>query len=311
MSQAVIVVNHQAGAGAVRASSLTDQLSDRLNTQGLTSSLLAFGAEGNLSAPWEQRLQAAITAGAEQVFVLGGDGTVLAVASQLLECSVPLAIIPLGTANLLARDLGIPLQPEAAVDVLTDHPTVSAIDVAKVNGQPFLCASMIGLTTALARTREAIRDRGPLQAAGRFIHKTRLLLRRYPYHRLRIRLDSERLKVETRALVITNNPIDAVVRPYPRRDRLDLGLLGLYGVHQGPLWELPRLALRLIQGDWAQDPRIFQHQAPTICLETRHEQELVVMNDGERLRLKTPLLYESRPAALQVLKPGDRNRPAD
>lgn len=310
MSQAVIVVNHQAGAGPARVANLAEQLSGRLRDQGLNLSSIPFGTDNGVSPPWQQRLQATLAAGARQVFVLGGDGTVLAVASQLLERPISLGVIPLGTANLLARDLGVPLQPETAVDVLTDQPTVSAIDVAKVNGQPFLCASMIGLTTALARTREAIRGRGPLQATGRFIGKALLLLRRYPYHRLGIRLDGERLKVETRALVITNNPIDAVVRPYPHRDRLDLGLLGLYGVHPGPLWELPRLALRLIQGDWAQDPRIFQQQARALRIETRHEHELVVMNDGERLRLKTPLLYESLPAALQVLKPSDRNRPA-
>ena len=310
MSQAVIVVNHQAGAGAARVSVLSDQLSRRLNTQGLKPKLIAFGGKDGVSTPWHQRLQAALETETKQVFVLGGDGTVLAVASQLLKRAVPLGIIPLGTANLLARDLGIPLRPESAVDALTDNPGATAIDVGSVNGQPFLCASMIGLTTALAQTREAVRGRGPLHAALQFVRKALLLLWRYPYHRLRIQLNNERLKVETRALVITNNPIGSSVRPYPHRNSLDSGLLGLYGVRQGPVWELPRLALRLLQGDWAQDPRIFKNQAQALRIETRHERELVVMNDGERLRLKTPLLYEIQPATLSVLKPGDRNDPA-
>ncbi|MBK5929538.1 diacylglycerol/lipid kinase family protein [Halochromatium salexigens] len=302
MSQAVIVVNHRAGAGAPQVAALADRLSEHLSAQGLSVSTIAFG-DDQAAPPWRQRLQAALAAGSEQVFVLGGDGTVLAVASQLFGHSVPLGIIPLGTANLLARDLDIPLQPEAAVDTLADDPAITAIDVGWVNGEPFLCASMIGLTTALARTREAMRGRGPLWATLRFLRKALLLLWRYPYHRLRIWLDGEQLNVETRALVITNNPIRSIVRPHPSRDRLDAGQLGLYGVHQGPLWELPRLALRLMQGDWAHDPRIFQQQARALRVETRHEHELVVMNDGERLRLKTPLLYEIQPAALCVLSP--------
>ena len=309
MSQAVLVVNHRAGAGAKQVAVLADRLSERLKAQGLDLVRVVFG-DDRAAPPWTRQLQAALAAGSERVFVLGGDGTVLAVASQLLGCPTPLGIIPLGTANLLARDLGIPMRPEAALDALTDEPHATAIDVGEVNGQPFLCASMIGLTTALARTREAVRGHGPVQAALRFARKAMLLLWRYPYHRMRIRLDGELMKVETRALVITNNPIRSIVRPYPSRDRLDSGLLGLYGVRQGSLWGLPRLALRLMQGDWAQDPRIFQQQARALCVETRHEHELVVMNDGERLRLKTPLVYSIRPGALQVLKPSGQDQQA-
>ncbi|WP_462321060.1 diacylglycerol/lipid kinase family protein [Halochromatium sp.] len=305
MSQAVIVVNPQAGAGAARVSALSEQLSGRLVAQGMSLKKIAFGDDERALPSWQQRLQAALEIETTQVFVLGGDGTLLAVASQLLGREVPLGIIPLGTANLLARDLDIPLRPETAVEVLTDRPIVKAIDVGSVNGQLFLCASMIGLTTALARTREAVRGRGPFQAVVRFIRKALLLLWRYPYHRLRIQIHGEHLRVETRALVITNNPIGSAVRPYPHRKRLDSGLLGLYGVHQGPLWELPRLALRLLHGDWAQDPRIFQQQARRLRIETRQERELVIMNDGERLRLKTPLQYEIRPLALQVLTSND------
>jgi diacylglycerol kinase family enzyme len=303
MSQAVIVVNRRAGAGAERVDTLAGRLATRLSAEGSTPSSIVFDTSKQAPRSWPQRLQAALAAGGERVFVLGGDGTVLAVASRLLGRPIPLGVIPLGTANLLARDLGIPLQPEAAIDLLTKHPRVGTIDVGEVNGQPFLCASMIGLTTALARTREAVRGRGPLPAAFRFARKALLLLWRYPYHRMRIRIDEQRLKVETRALIITNNPIRSVVRPNPSRERLDSGLLGLYGVRQGPLWDLPRLALRLIQGDWSQDPRIFHQQAPALCIETRHERELTVMNDGERVRLKTPLHYAIRPLALRVLQP--------
>lgn len=303
MSQAVIVVNHRAGAGAERVDALAARLAERLEATGWGPSTLAFGSRHDDARPWPQRLQAALAAGGERVFVLGGDGTVLTVAAQLLGRETPLGIIPLGTANLLARDLGIPMQPDAAIDLLTKSPHLSSIDVGEVNGQPFLCASMIGLTTALGRTREAVRGRGPVQAALRFARKALLLLWRYPYHRMRIRLERQRLKVETRALIITNNPIRPLVRPYPSRERLDTGLLGLYGVRQGPLWDLPRLALRLMQGDWSDDPRIFHQQAPALCIETRHERELSVMNDGERMRLKTPLRYRIRPAALRVLQP--------
>jgi diacylglycerol kinase family enzyme len=309
MSQAVIVVNHRAGAGIEQVNALADRLSQRLRSQGQRISSIAIDHRNAKPDRWTLRLSKALSDGGDRVFVLGGDGTVLAVASELLDTRVPLGIIPLGTANLLARDLDIPLRPDEAVDGLANPSATNEadIDVGTVNGQPFLCASMIGLTTALARTREAVRGQNLWQAAARITRKTLRLIWRYPYHRLRITADGKLLQVKTRGLVITNNPIRAIVRPYPTRERLDAGLLGLYGICSGRLWELPRLALRLLQGDWAEDPRIFRLQAHSLRIETRHEHRVTVMNDGERLLLKTPLDYQIRPAALRVLKTQGRN----
>jgi diacylglycerol kinase family enzyme len=305
MSHPVIIVNRRAGAGAAQVDALTQQLSARLRGHGAAPTLLGFGTAGPDARDWPESLERALAAGGDRVFVLGGDGTVLAVAAELIAKPVPLAIIPLGTANLLARDLGIPLQPERAVDVLAapSEAAVRAIDVGRVNGHLFLCASMIGLTTRLARTREAARGRGLLRTSIRLMRKTLWLLRRYPYRRVWLRVDGRSLKVKTRALVITNNPIGPVMRPYPRRDRLDTGQLGVYGVHQGPLHELPRLALRLLRGRWRDDPRFFHYQAGALHLSTRPERKLTVMNDGERLRIRTPLHYDLLPGALQVLAP--------
>lgn len=312
MSQAVIVVNHRAGAGVEQVEPLADQLVERLRDQGRrVREPIALQSDGDEPAAWTHRLQQALADDCDRVFVLGGDGTVLAVAAQLLERKIPLGIIPLGTANLLARDLGIPLQPHEAIERLTDAAVTreADIDVGFVNDQPFLCASMIGLTNALARTREAVRGSGLLRVAARMARATARLLARYPYRRLRITADDQQLKVKTRAIMITNNPIRSVVRPYPSRERLDTGQLGLYGVCQGPLWELPRLGLRLLQGDWADDPRIFFQHSASLLIETRHQHRMTVMNDGERLRLKTPLAYQIRPAALRVLRPREDAQP--
>jgi diacylglycerol kinase family enzyme len=305
MSHAVIVVNRRAGAGAPQVDALTRQLRAQIGAQGIAATVIGFAEPTAAADDWRQRLANALARGCGRVYVLGGDGTVLAVAAQLTEQSTPLAIIPLGTANLLARDLGIPLQPGPALECVANLPDTAAhrIDIARVNGHPFLCASMIGLTTTLARTREAVRGQGLVRAAIELIRKAIWLLRRYPYRRVRMLVDGMPTKVKTRALVITNNPIDAVVRPYPSRASLNTGLLGVYGIRQGPLWELPRVAVRLLQGNWQDDPRIFHYRASALTLETHHEHDLTVMNDGERLHIRTPLHYQSLAAALPVLVP--------
>lgn len=308
MTEAAIVVNRRAGAGSAAVDTLSRRLAERLGARGMRARSIGFDAGDG--ERWRRELQAACGDGAGRVYVLGGDGTVLAVAGELIGRPQALGIIPLGTANLLARDLGIPLVPRAAVDALTDaeRTALQRIDVGRVNGEPFLCASMIGITTALAHTREAERGRAALQLWSRLARKALWLLRRYPYRRITLALDGETQSLKTRALVITNNPVDPAVPLYPRRARLDTGRLGVYGVREGPLWELPRVALRLLNGTWAEDPRVFHYEATALTIETHVGHRVSVLNDGERRLIRTPLRYDPLPAGLRVLAPAARAR---
>ncbi|MBK1701480.1 diacylglycerol/lipid kinase family protein [Thiococcus pfennigii] len=302
MSRAIIVFNPRSGSAAAQGDDLPRRLAARLAERGATATSIPFDMGRRRPGTWRRRLEAGLAEGAEQVFCLGGDGTILAVAEALIGRPVPLGIVPLGTANLLARDLGIPLEPAAAIEALVDAPT-RTIDVGRVNGAHFLCASMLGMSTALSRTREAARGVGPLRLWGRLVRKGLWMLGRYPYRRVTLDLDGRSRTLLTRALVVTNNPLAPEPGLYPRRPRLDLGLLGVYGVHKGPLRELPRLALRVLNGTWTEDPRIFHHVLAQARLGERRRSRVTLMNDGERLRLTLPLHYEVLPGALAVLAP--------
>ena len=72
------------------------------------------------------------------VAAVGGDGTVRDVATGLAGSTTPLAIIPNGTANVLAADLGIPLQPHAAASLLRLDAHTAPLDLGEVNGRPFV-----------------------------------------------------------------------------------------------------------------------------------------------------------------------------
>ncbi len=90
---------------------------------------------------------AALTADADVVVAAGGDGTVRVVASELARTGVPLGIVPTGTGNLLARNLGLPLTLDAALDVIL-HGEDRAIDLVRMEGdglEPAHFAVMGGL----------------------------------------------------------------------------------------------------------------------------------------------------------------------
>ena len=311
MYHAVVVANRRAGAGAEQVDAHARRLLSRIRADASRSEYIDFAAGATASRrgtvpAWKASLQRLLHEGVDRVFVLGGDGTVLAVASLMLGGTAALGIVPLGTANLLARDLSIPLLPDAAVDALaggTAAPRVLRIDVGRVNGEPFLCASMLGMTTTLARVREEARGSGALRLGGRMAVETLRLLRNYPSKRVRLSAHGETLNFRTRALVVSNNPVLADLRPVPRRPRLDTGELGVYGVRAGPLYEWPRLVWRLLSGSWPEDPRLFHYRTSSLALDTWGHHKVTVLNDGERLRLKTPLRYELLPRALAVLAP--------
>ncbi|MBV9821796.1 MAG: diacylglycerol kinase [Actinobacteria bacterium] len=103
--------------------------------------------------------RSAVEAGAELVLVCGGDGTVAACAGALAGTGVAMAMVPVGTGNLLARNLGIPLEVPAALDVAFG-PDERVIDVLESGEQRFVVMAGLGFDAALMRdTDEQLKDR--------------------------------------------------------------------------------------------------------------------------------------------------------
>ncbi|MGB5830769.1 MAG: diacylglycerol kinase family protein [Thiohalocapsa sp.] len=299
---AAIVVNRRSGTPGAQTEALIQRLTEQVRSAGLDVCLIDFACDQSDADQWRRKLSVCIEKGAREAYVLGGDGTVLAVASALLGRGVTLGLVPLGTANLLARDLGMSMDAEAAVTELR-HARPRYIDVGRVNGELFLCASMLGMTTDLARTREAARGLGALRLLPRMLRKAYFLAKRYPFRAMTLDLDDAVLKVSTRAMVISNNPIEPEAGLYPGRQRLDTGRLGIYGVHEGPLYDLPRLGLSLILGNWPAESGIFNHASAHAVIRTRRPHRITLLIDGERRRMRTPLHFDILPAALPVLSP--------
>ena len=104
--------------------------------------------------------RSARTSGYDIVIAAGGDGTVNAIASGLNGTSVPLGILPLGTANDLARELGIPRDPRAAARVIVNG-TPRDTDLVTVNGRPFCTVGGIALVSRSAMAVSRLKDGAP------------------------------------------------------------------------------------------------------------------------------------------------------
>lgn len=289
-----VVLNGKAGALLDRPE-MSDALEQGLHDAGLEAEFIPLDA-GSLP----DRVRMAAESGADAVIVAGGDGTVACAGQALAGREVPLGILPFGTMNLLARDLGLPIDDLAAALQAVSQGKVRAIDVGDVNGHTFLCASMLGLPVRLGKTREEARG-GGARLWSKMAAVGLRLLRRGGRMRAQMRLDGKPMRLRASSLTISVNTVDESSGRSFGRTRLDGGQLGVYVIERLGLREALRLLLRMVLGRWRNDEAVRERTAKCVELETR--KRLLVMNDGELVELAPPLRYEVRPGALKVLVP--------
>ncbi|WP_043363314.1 diacylglycerol kinase family protein [Belnapia sp. F-4-1] len=294
MRKVAVVINARSG-GLLGRERAAEEVAERLAAAGLAPSILHEAEEPDLG----RRLDQAVALGMDAVVVGGGDGTIAAAAQRLVGTGIALGILPLGTMNMLAKDLGIPLGLEAAAEALA-HGEVRAIDVAAVNGHVFLCLSVLGLPTAIGRHRE--RHRGTGGQVRLMLAALRTMLRYRPM-RLRLALDGTvEQPVFLRALAVANNAYAEGFGAFFSRTRLDRGELFLYQAREFGPWWIARMLAAMALGRWRRRPELDERPAQEIIIHSRRR-SLRVMNDGEALLLAPPLRYAIQPGALRVVVP--------
>lgn len=241
-------------------------------------------------------------AGSADLLVLGGgDGTMNAAAPALIETGLPLGILPLGTANDLARSLGIPVEPAAAAQViLTGRPR--PIDLGEVNGRPFFNVASIGLSVAVTRelTSDLKRRWGRLAYA---IAAFRVLRHARPF-RAEITCDGDVRHVRTFQVAIGNGRSYGGGMVVQENAEFNDGVLHLYSLEfERALWLALLLpALRAgRQGSWRQVRTATCQEA-----EIRTNRARTINADGELIS-RTPARLRILRRAVTILVPADEN----
>ena len=164
----------------------------------------------------------------------GGDGTVNAVAGALVGADTALGVLPMGTLNHFAKDVGIPLGLEAAVrNIFTGQ--INKVDVGEVNGRVFVNNSGIGLYPRIVRQREEQQRRGYAKWAA-FLLAVASVLRRYSPVRVKLSVDeTETLARRTPFLFVGNNKYELRGLEIGARASLEFRpAMGVHGVSHRP-----------------------------------------------------------------------------
>ena len=233
----------------------------------------------------------------------GGDGTVSAVAGRLAGTDTALGVLPMGTLNHFAKDVGIPLSLEAAVRNVFNG-QVAQVDVGEVNGRIFVNNSGIGFYPHFVRQREGQERHGHVKKVA-FLIALRSVIRRYLRLRLKLHMDqTEALEQVTPFLFVGNNRYETAGLKIGTRLSLDSGLLWVCTAPRGERENFARVALRAFVGR-ATNQELNVIEAKEIWVQPGTAR-VNVSTDGEVNIMDTPLHYKIRPRALGVLVPERR-----
>lgn len=240
----------------------------------------------------------AVDRGSKTIIAGGGDGTMSAVASVLAGTDATLGVLPLGTLNHFAKDLGIPLNLEDAVHGLAAG-RVRYVDVGEVNGRVFINNSGLGLYPEIVRRREARQARGEPKWAAALVSVLKSLIR-YRLLSIRVIVKGRQLTRKTPIVFIGNNRYEIEGLNIGVRTRLDAGELSLYIPHVQTRFGMLWFALRALAGKQVANMDLLLEKE--LLIESRHRQ-IEVSLDGETALLDVPLRYRVREGALKVIVP--------
>jgi diacylglycerol kinase family enzyme len=284
-----VLVNRDAGS-----SRPLEEIERVLRAQGVDAEVRAVPAAGLRDAAADLAARTPI------VGVAGGDGSVNAVANGVAGTDAALAVLPLGTLNHFAHDVGVGDSLEQAAETLAaGH--IRRVDVGEVNDRIFLNNSSIGMYPQAVRERERHQRKGigkwPAMAVAVMtaIHRYRLL-------DLDLELEGDRRRCRTPAVLVASNEYEIGFPEPVRRERLDGGKLWLYAAHDPGRLRLIRLGIVAALGKLDEQDGVEVEPLEQLTVHAR-TRILPVALDGEPHDLQTPLRYRIRPLALRVVAP--------
>jgi YegS/Rv2252/BmrU family lipid kinase len=293
--EVLVCVNRSSGAAA-RSEREADEIRAALASAGIKGRVeLLDGA-----AIAEQAKKAA-EAGTELIVVGGGDGTISAAAGALAGTGTSIGILPLGTLNHFARDLGIPMKLDEAAKVIAAGQT-RVVDVAEVNGRTFINNSAIGLYPLMVIDRDLQQQR--LGRSKRFAMVVAALraLARFHHDRLTLTVNDEQARLDTPLLFVGNNDYRIDIGAPGHRGSLQDGKLCVLVMRKKTRRGLIVASIRALLNRTRPDDMVRLDDVARLRVASRRT-HLPISVDGEVTALTSPLDYKVRKRALKVIAP--------
>lgn len=290
--RALLIVNPESRRGAGVE---LDEGVERLRRAGMTvEQLTSHDVEESREAVRQRRDSI------DLVILGGGDGTMRSMADTLLDCGLALGVLPLGTANDLARSIGVPEPLDEAFEVLARNHR-RWIDVGEVNGHRFFNVANIGFGVQV--TRELDREVKKRWGVFSYLRAFCRAIARRDRFTVAMTLDGEDIRLRSMQLAVGNGRYYGGGNVIHEQAGIDNGLLCLYSIRPLHVREFLLLAPLLRSGRYSADRRIYCAMGRDIRISTG-SRRMDIHADGEPLT-HTPARFRISPAALEVVAPDD------
>ncbi|MEO8202488.1 MAG: diacylglycerol kinase family protein [Betaproteobacteria bacterium] len=247
----------------------------------------------------------ALDAGCRSIVAGGGDGTLNSVASRLVGTETTLGVLPLGTLNHFAKDLGIPMDPTEALATIAAGHSFS-VDVGEVNGRHFLNNSSLGLYPDIVRDRKRQQRRLGRGKWMAFAWAVWGAMRRAPFLSVRLTVDGTTNLHRTPFVFVGNNVYSMEGFRIGHRAGLTDGTLSVYVADGARRWRLVALGFRALFGKLRQSREFREYRATELRVDSPRRR-MVVATDGEVTIMTPPFNYRIHAAALRVFVPATRD----
>ena len=299
----LVLLNSGAGAGAAKGASRAAEIHEAFALHGIEAKI-SITAGNEISSAAREALdmrQSGAGKAYDALVVAGGDGSISAAAAVLAGSDFPLAILPLGTLNHFARDLGLPLDLAGAVEAIAAQ-NIRKVDVGELNGRVFVNNSSIGLYPFMVASRNAGQAKFGLSKMLATIPALAQTLTRAAWRQLDISFSGQRQRLRTPCIFVGNNTYETGVDRFGMRNRLDGGILSVFIVRQQTRLGLMLLPFKIALNLANRTRDIDTFNASEFEIFSRRAKVRVAM-DGELATFRSPLRYRIRPGALCVVGP--------
>lgn len=233
----------------------------------------------------------------DMVIAAGGDGTIHEIIQELAGSETALGVLPTGTVNVWAREMGIPLDGSGARNVLL-HGKTHAIDLGRINDRYFLLMSGIGIDGEVTHTVE----KKPVKRLGviGYLLVGTLLGMGYPDFQVTLNLDGKEIKTRALQIIIGNTRLWGGALQFTWQAKCDDGLLDICLVRKSSGLGRFRVALDFLLRHERRRQWVSYHTCQSI--EIRTQQPIPIQVDGE-IAGYTPATFTVVPGALKVIVP--------
>ena len=299
-----LIYNEKSGFHAANKDEVYEQLMTCLTAYGYEIQAFEISSEANFNHLMEKvilRHQQAREAGV--VVAAGGDGTLNAVAAQLMGTDIPMGIFPLGTFNYVARLLNIPLDLLKAAETIATG-KIREVHVAQINDHIYLNNASLGLYPLFIQKRELYNRRLGRFALNAYTSGLDVLIRDRKELKLEIEVDGKQYPVKTPLIFFGNNQLQLAEMNLRIAEAAEKGKVAGIVVAKSDKRTLFKILWQLIKGSLDKAPDVYSFSGDEVEVHSKRK-KLTVALDGEIVEMQPPLKISVRKNALKILVPHD------